>query len=328
MAFSVTQPTSQPGRGELEVRLLPPSTSTLSALAFSYPLKLISPPSTPNARCVLVFMLTYGGGLVAGDSVDLHVNICPAARLGLVTQGSTKIYKSSSREIRTKQCLTARVEAEAALLLLPDPVQPFKDCVYEQRQVFNIDPVRSNLLVLDWVSEGRTARGERWDLWELRGQNVFWSLPNCESTGKPNEKGRLLLRDNIFLDGAPQYFAENLHDRMDNAAVFGTLIIRGRLFQELGKFFLNEFVNQPRIGERTWSAEKSHIPDEEQKRQARRGGEANAGLLWTAASVRGFVLVKFGAKDVDGARGWLREMLMEEGTVEREFGERCLLCLR
>ena len=328
MASSVGKSTLQPGRGELQIRVLPPSTFTISALAFTYPLKLISPPSTPSARCVLVFMLTYGGGLVAGDSVDLHVDVCPGARLALVTQGSTKIYKSPSRDVRTTQCLTARVEAGAALLLLPDPVQPFKDCVYEQRQVFNIDPVSSNLLVLDWVSEGRTARGERWDFWEWKGRNTFRAFPEYGTTEKPNGKGRLLLRDYNFLEGAPPYSAENQHNRMDNLAVFGTLIIRGRLFQDLAQFFLKEFSNQPRIGERSWSAETPHLSDEEHKRQARRLRGADAGLLWTAVSVRGFVLVKFGARDLDGARRWLREMLMEEGTVEREFGERCLLCLR
>lgn len=92
MAYSVGQSASlPPGRGELQVRIVPPSTSSMSSLAFTYPLKLISPPCHPSARCVLVFMLTYGGELVAGDSVDLHVDVCPGARLGLVTQGSTKI---------------------------------------------------------------------------------------------------------------------------------------------------------------------------------------------------------------------------------------------
>lgn len=115
---------------------------------------------------------------------------------------------------------------------------------------------------------------------------------------------------------------------MDSLAVFATLIIRGHLCQDLAKSFLKAFSDQPRIGDRSWSAETPRVSDDEQKRQARRLREAEAGLLWTAVSVRGFVLVKFGAKDLDGARRWLREMLMEEGTVEREFGERCLLCIR
>jgi urease accessory protein len=51
-------------------------------------------------------------------------------------------------------------------------------------------------------------------------------------------------------------------------------------------------------------------------------------LLWTAASIRGFVLVKFGAREVEGVKRWLLSMLREEGTVERVCGERATLCLR
>ena len=52
--------------------------------------------------------------------------------------------------------------------IIIDPVQPFEGSVYEQAQKFMVAE-DGNLCLLDWVSEGRTARGEDWDLRAWRG---------------------------------------------------------------------------------------------------------------------------------------------------------------
>jgi urease accessory protein len=85
----------------------------------------------------------------------------------------------------------------------------------------------------------------------------------------------------------------------------------------LGSFFMETFTSQPRIGGRNWSststAEPSRIRDK---------------VTWTSARVRaGFVLVKFGAKDLEAAREWLGSMIRKEGSIAREFGEEALFCL-
>jgi len=38
--------------------------------------------------------------------------------------------------------------------------------------------------------------------------------------------------------------------------------------------------------------------------------------------------VKFGARQVDGARQWLGDMIRQEGSVEKEFGHQALIGLR
>lgn len=317
----------QPGRGDIEARLLGTSTSVLSSLSSTYPLRFISPPSTAHRHAVLVFMLTYGGGLVAGDEIDVHIKVSYGARFGLLTQGSTKIFKPSSSEVCTKQTLTAIVEARAALLILPDPVQPFKGSVYQQCQTFKIDPVSSSLLLLDWVSEGRAAREEAWSLSEWEGRNAIWSLSVDGDDGRPIQEGNLLLRDNVILRGTSSTSEGSLSQRMDSMGIFGTLIIKGPIFQGLGEFFLKEFELLPRIGEMVWSTDSSYPSLVKQSRAARQRRETKSGLIWTAAPTRGFVIIKFGAKQVDDARRWLRDMLTEDGTVEKEYGERYLLCL-
>ncbi|OQE34872.1 hypothetical protein PENCOP_c015G03483 [Penicillium coprophilum] len=299
----------EPGTGQLEVQAFCGS-SSISALSSTYPLKLVSPPSRPTDHAVLVFMMSYGGGLVAGDRVDLNIRLRPKSRLALLTQGSTKVYKTPSRSIRSYQNLSITVEEGAALLLLPDPVQPFRDSSYEQCQIFNIHPSSSNLLVLDWVSEGRTARGEAWEFFGWKGRNEIWSLSDPEKATRK----KLLIRDNLILDETSST-KRNYQNEMDALGVFGTLIIRGPMFQALGEFFLAEFSRLPRIRTNGKLHEQTDLHSGESVK------------TWTAASVRGSVIVKFGSRDVDAAKRWLRNMFLQDGTVGREFGERSLLCL-
>lgn len=270
----------QSGVGHLTVHSCG-SSAAISTCTSTYPLKLLSPPCRPSQKAALVFMMSYGGGLVAGDRVNLHVTVEPNARLALLTQGSTKVYKTLG--LRSSQSLTATVE-DAALVLLPDPVQPFRDSAFEQRQVFQVTPA-SSLLVLDWVSAGRTARGEKWECSECRTRNEIWM------------DGRLLLRDNLVLQDRGDI-------DMDGLEVFGMLVIRGPVFAGLGEFFLREYSGLPRV----------HFGPGEECR-------------WTAGAVRGSVVVKFGSLHVDSARRWLRQMLLTDGTIEREFGNKALLSL-
>ena len=248
--------TSRPGRGSILVAILPPDTPVLRTVSYQYPLKLVAPDPVPppdglnNAPRLIhtVYLLTYGGGIVAGDSIDLSVALEGNARLVLLTQGSTKIYKTADPGILSLQHMTVSLSAESALLYLPDPVQPFARSAFSQSQIYNLDNEQGNLCVCDWVTSGRSARGENWDLHEYRSRNEVWAV-NTAADG--SHKKRLLLRDNLILDKngrTGMRFAE----RMDGYAVFGTLIIRGPLFASLGQYFMDEFQALPRIGGRNW----------------------------------------------------------------------------
>lgn len=131
-------------------------------------------------------------------------------------------------------------------------------------------------------------------------------------------KDRLILRDNMMLENESSHaYGCTARTSMNSMGVFGTLIISGALFAEVGCFFVREFAAQPRIGARAWPTQSmpEHRPTPE-------------GLIWTAASVRGCTVVKFGAGEVDTARRWLREMLTAEGTIQLEFGSKFLMCLQ
>ena len=261
---------SSPGEGRLVVELLPHGTSALSTITFQYPLKLISPSPSASQKSVLVFLLTYGGGLVGGDQVHLNIDVKPDAKLSIVTQGHTKIFKSPSREVITRQRLHVTLHEGSALCLLPDPVQPFESSVYEQSQKFMLSDTAS-LCLLDWVSAGRIARGEDWDLRAWSGRNEVWAA------AEPDAKARLLLRDNIILEGDSLHSKDKeLRNKMQKMGIFGTLVLRGPLVESLAAFFLTEFAALPRIGARDFRSRAKMDKDdgltlspEEAWRQAR-----------------------------------------------------------
>lgn len=337
--------TSKPGHGSIVLRLLPPSTPVLQTVSYQYPLKLIAPDpatvpssSSPehNLTVHTVFLLSYGGGLVAGDAIRLAVALDPSTRLALLTQGSTKIFKTPRPDLPAAQRLTVDLAPGAALCLLPDPVQPFADSAFEQAQVFRLRGLGASVCVCDWVCEGRPARGERWAFRRYASRNEFW-LVGAEGKGGEEEDvvegeggDRLMLRDNLVLEDEGFGVASGIAGKVNGMGVFGTLMIHGPIFDALGQFFLEEFEQLPRIGARKWDDDDDEGDDRRAKswREVRVEQEVAGALLWTAAAVRGFVTVKFGAREVEGARTWLRSMVRHEGSVENNFGERALLCLR
>ncbi|KAG7288708.1 hypothetical protein NEMBOFW57_005064 [Staphylotrichum longicolle] len=320
---------SADGEGRIVVRLLPQGISGLEAFAYQYPLKLITPMRPPETKSALVFILSYGGGLVGGDQVNLSIDVKTGAKLSLATQGHTKIFKSPSREVVTRQTLLVSIAPNAAVCLLPDPVQPFEASVYEQIQIFKLARSAS-LCLLDWVTQGRTARGENWSFVKWVGRNEVWTVADDQAA-----QDRLLVRDVVILDSKqahPQL--PTLCDSMHGVGVIGTLVLRGPLMKKLGEFFLAEFAALPRLGARDWRSEDMKkgsdipLPPQEQWRAERLRMEKESKLLWSAANVRGCVVVKFGAPTVEAGRVWVGSMLAQEGSISQHFGAQALMCVR
>lgn len=316
------------GQGKVVLSLLPPSIPTFSTITYQYPLKLLthSPgfvPESSAAPPVHLYLLTYGGGLLPGDHIDVSITLEPRTRLVVTTpQGSTKIFRTEpdgqrrnrlgtpAAELsdRSRQTLDVRIGRQAALCYLPDPCMPFKDSRYEQVQTFTVEGVatakknddddddqRSSLCVLDWVTQGRAARGEHWDFHLWKGKNEVRSVD-----------GKLLLRDSLILEDEQE---EGLiKERTAPHGIMGTLILYGPVFDSLASFFADRFASQPRVGALSMPLESS-----------------KSTVTWTAARVRdGFVLVKFGAENHEAAKEWLGGLLREEGSVQKEFGEEAL----
>ena len=101
---------------------------------------------------------TYGGGLVDGDAMRLEISVGPGAMAMLSTQASTKVYRSAGG---SSSELDARVAPGALLAVLPDPVVCFAASAYRQSQRLRLDR-GAGLVLVDWLSSGRRATGDRW----------------------------------------------------------------------------------------------------------------------------------------------------------------------
>jgi urease accessory protein len=175
--------TAANGHAALTVSLVHGLSAATSAWART-PLKLL----TPRARgeSVWAYTSSFGGGMVAGDCTRLDVTVDAGARCFLGTQASTKIYRNPAR-LPCSHRTTALVKGDALLIFAPDPVQCFAASSYEQRQQFTLMPT-ANLVLVDWMTAGRTARGERWNFQRYVSRNEIV------------RDGKTLLLDALCLD--------------------------------------------------------------------------------------------------------------------------------
>ena len=90
MSSSFSSPNSpipkiRAGDGRIVVEFDPYRGHTFAQLSCTYPLKLLSPRSKEDSVAI-VYVLSYGGGLVGGDEVQLEVGVREGASLMLLSQ--------------------------------------------------------------------------------------------------------------------------------------------------------------------------------------------------------------------------------------------------
>jgi urease accessory protein len=146
------------------------------------PLKLFTTRGVTSA--CWVYAATYGGGVVGGDAIRLQVETGPGATAVITTQASTKVYRALRP---ASQHVTATIDDGALLVMLPDPVVCFSGAHFSQRQQFDLHD-GGNLVLLDWITSGRHAVGER------------WAFDHYSSRNDIRRAGRRILYDTLLLD--------------------------------------------------------------------------------------------------------------------------------
>ena len=142
------------------------------------------------------------------------------------TQASTKVYKSIERET-CEQALTCRIDDDAKLIYLPDPITCFAKSAFVQQQVFHIHS-SSNLMCLDWMSGGRKRMRhaqEQWQFHRYDSSNVIY-VDNV-----PIIVDRVVLTNNEAFD---------LFERMQGCHVFGVLFVLGSEFDAIHRHLANK----------------------------------------------------------------------------------------
>ena len=204
----------KPGQATLEVGIVFGQSTVTSAFASS-PMKMLTPCS--RGKSVWACTSSFGGGLVAGDETQIEIVIGTGARCFFSTQSSTKVYRNPAR-LPCSHTTNARLGADSLLVFAPDPVQAFADSAYSQRQEFHLES-GAGLVLLDWFTSGRSARGERWAFRHFESRNdVFIQGERAlvdpillNATEVPERMGRFNCLATVLLIGAPlQAAAEKL----------------------------------------------------------------------------------------------------------------------
>jgi urease accessory protein len=132
--------------------------TVLAAARATSPLRLIA-PTFPGTTAASVCVVTFGGGLVDGDEIELELVVEAGATLVAFTQSSTKVFRGSAQ-----QRISAKVDG--TLVFLPDPVAAFAQAHYRQRVDVALGKDGACVL-LDGFTSGRAAYGERWAMTAL-----------------------------------------------------------------------------------------------------------------------------------------------------------------
>lgn len=213
---------ARPGTGFLDVARVDRRSVVRRAFSTS-PLRLLTPRNHGNAAWV--YASSYGGGLVGGDDLRLTVRVEPGASAFLSSQASTKVYRSDSR---AALYLDADVADGGQLIVWPDPVVCFAGSAFRQVQRVELAD-EAGLVLVDVMTSGRRASGERWEFSEY-----LTDLVVCRH-------GRVILRDALRLTAAEG----NLAARMGRFDVLATIVISGSRWQAEAERIIANVASSP-----------------------------------------------------------------------------------
>lgn len=196
--------------------------SAIVRCAATSPMRLFMPRK--KSPVPHVYTSSYGGGLLAGDQTELLVQLDDHSRCVLSSQASTKIYKNP-RKLPCSQTMHATVGRKAMLVVAPEPITCFAESQYDQVQRFDIAD-EGNLVLIDWVTSGRYAVGERFLFTHYQSrQSIYY-------------QDRLVIEDAVRLCPADGRLDSKF--RMGHYNCAALMILMGEQFRELGGRLLEQ----------------------------------------------------------------------------------------
>jgi len=167
------------------------------------PLRVLFPAPAAGDPPVAV-IVTTSGGLVAGDRLDIRVELAAGAAAHVTASAAEKVYRSTGRTTTIKQTLS--IGPGAALEFLPPETILFDGARLRRETIIDLAP-GSAFLGGDIVVFGRRARGERFtggllhEVWELRRDgDLVWG----DSLHLEDDVGRII-DDPACFDGAAAF---------------------------------------------------------------------------------------------------------------------------
>lgn len=311
------------GHGRVNL-VLHGSRAAFAELSSAYPLKLLSSRVILD-NIALLYMLSYGGGLVSGDCVVLEVSIVVDAILVMLSQvrrifrvtghfvqrliqGSTKVFRTrpGSRQATITSLLQSNINSaittqqlhfsiEGSLFLLPDPVTCFKAASYHQTQTFRMSG-HASLAVLDWITAGRRTLGEDW---------AFTSYYSCNEVYVGDQR---IIRDATLLENgeyiSPLFSPRSLAEKMFPYTCYATLILCGPLVQDVASSIISE--------QNGTTLFKQNLP---------------SGLIWSASRLsQKAVVIRVAGKETEIVKQWFKRRLTSfQVIIGVETFQRCFV---
>ena len=199
----------------------------------SYPLRL-SPVfrlEGQDSRRAYLYVINTSPGLLAGDRLNLSVQLAANTELYLTDQAATKVHQMADIN-RSKATVSNQiiVNENASLELVPEPVILYRDSVLEQNTAIALHPT-AKLFFSEIILPGRLAREEYYDFNYYHNRLKIVDLNN-----------NLLFTDVMKLLGKNNFFKDN--------QIFTSLPIMGNAIAILPNIDIDKlisFVENPEL---------------------------------------------------------------------------------
>lgn len=130
----------------------------------TYPLRL-SPSfrlEGANSARIYHYLVNTSPGLLAGDELRLALKLAPNTSLYLTDQAATKVHPMPQADTKATVKYQIRVDADASLELVPEPIILYTDSTLEQETAIALHPT-AKLFLSEIIIPGRLAKQEYYD---------------------------------------------------------------------------------------------------------------------------------------------------------------------
>ena len=173
---------------------------------FTSPFKIMKPFARDDGS-ISVFLQSASPGILEDDSQIHKVKVNKGAGLEIRSQSFEKIFKMDPGKTAGRK-ITAEVAQDASLIYRPLPCIPFSQSNFSSTTEISLAE-NSRLIYEDCICAGRCAHGEVFDF------TLYKNLI------KIYRKGRLVFRDNLFLEGSDGNNHPERKDLLQGKTMFG-----------------------------------------------------------------------------------------------------------
>ena len=165
----------------------------------TYPLRLSTPFYLEgiNSNRIYHYLINTSPGLLAGDRLNLSLQLAPNTSLYLTDQAATKVHPMPASDSKAVINYQITVDRDSSLELVPEPIILYADAVLEQELAIECHPT-AKMFLSEIIIPGRIAKGEYYDF------NYYFNRLQVTDLA-----GKLLVADAVKLLGKNNQFKNN-----------------------------------------------------------------------------------------------------------------------